>query len=317
MGSSCQDVAQTVTEIVGRRPVLAPVLRAFEPLLEAREAVSAELVEVLRDAGVHLPEFQCERAINGVPLLADMPMTGMAAGIRRAAEAILPLLLSLQAVAPHKTALEKFFFQPVTAGDVDSREELGEILLTGSTEAFAKAAGKCGVPPEELDFVAGFVLSPALRALAKQANRENGEFPWDTEGAWHQGYCPVCGTFPSIAWLDRPALDEKNAYLSGGGGKKHLHCSLCGTNWKFRRGACPSCGKEGAGTMEILHESSGACGERLDWCTQCRSYCPTVDLREREGIPHMDAMSLGMMHLDMVASRRKLRPLKPSFWNMF
>jgi len=42
-----------------------------------------------------------------------------------------------------------------------------------------------------------------------------------------------------------------------------------------------------------------------------------VDLREREGIPHMDAMAMGMMHLDMVASHRKLRPLKPSFWNMF
>ena len=69
--------------------------------------------------------------------------------------------------------------------------------------------------------------------------------------------------------------------------------------------------------MEILRESSGARGERLDWCTQCKSYCPTVDLREREGIPHMDAMAMGMMHLDMVASHRKLRPLKPSFWNMF
>ena len=317
MGSSCQDVAQTVTEIVARRPVLEPVLRAFEPLLEAREAVSAELAEVLRDAAVHLPEFRPERASNGVPLLVDMSMTGMAAGIRRAAEAILPLLVSQQAVAPYKTALEEFFSQPVKEGEVDSREELAEVLLTGSTEAFAGVADKCGVPPEVLDFVAGFVLSPVLRALAGQANPEHGESPWDAAGVWRQGYCPVCGAFPSMAWLDRPSLDEKNAYLSGGGGKKHLHCSLCGTNWKFRRGACPSCGKEGDGTMEILHESSGARGERLDWCTQCNSYCPTVDLREREGIPDMDVMALGMMHLDMVASRKKLRPLKPSFWNMF
>lgn len=30
---------------------------------------------------------------------------------------------------------------------------------------------------------------------------------------------------------------------------------------------------------------------------KCKSYCPIVDLREREGVPDMDVMALGMMHL--------------------
>lgn len=317
MGSSCQNVAQTMADIVARRPVLEPVLRAFEPLLAARVELSAGMGGMLRNSDVLLPEFQRERAGNGVPLLADMPLTGMAGAIRAAAETLLPLLATQQAITPHKAKLEAFFLQPVEKGAADSRDSLAEAVLSGSEEAFALVAEKSGVPPEALDFVAGFVLSPVLRALAGQIDQEGGEAPWDAEGIWRQGYCPVCGSFPSIAWLDRPSQDEKNSYLSGGGGKKHLHCTLCGSNWKFRRGACPSCGKEGDGVMEILHESSGAHGERLDWCTQCKSYCPTVDLRERDGIPDMDAMALGMMHLDMVASRRKLRPLKPSFWNMF
>ena len=134
---------------------------------------------------------------------------------------------------------------------------------------------------------------------------------------WTQGYCPVCGSLPVIATLDKRVFDEKNAFLAGGGGKKRLHCGLCATSWTFRRSTCPSCGRQGNEVMEILRESEGANGERLDWCVHCKTYCPTVDLREREAVPDMDAMALGMLHLDMVASRRGLQPLRPSFWNMF
>ena len=42
-----------------------------------------------------------------------------------------------------------------------------------------------------------------------------------------------------------------------------------------------------------------------------------MDLRECGGVPDMDAMALGMMHLDMVAARKGLSPLKASFWNLF
>ena len=317
MGSSCQSAARTMADVIARRPVLEAVLRTFEPLLEARDGLVSRLAEEIRTTGFHLPAFQRERAVSGVPLMADMPVTGLAPAMRHAAEIMLPLLFAQQVVAPHAAALEEFFLRSVEEGKADARENLAEAMLNGSTEAFAGIADRSGIPPEVLAFAADFVVSPVLRALVWQGVSEEEDFPWEEEGVWREGYCPVCGTFPSIAWLDRPSLDEKNAYLSGGGGKKHLHCSLCGSNWKFRRGVCPSCGKEGDGVMEILRESSGARGERLDWCTQCKSYCPTVDLREREGIPHMDAMAMGMMHLDMVASHRKLRPLKPSFWNMF
>ena len=33
-------------------------------------------------------------------------------------------------------------------------------------------------------------------------------------------------------------------------------------------------------------------------------------------MPDFDALPLGLMHLDMVAARKKLRPLRVTFWNM-
>ena len=328
---SCQSVAQTLADVVTRRPVLEPVLRAFEDLLAARSALAGELTAAWTNpaaaGGPCPPEWQTERAARGLSLLAGAPLTGLCISVRTSAERLLPLLCAQESLASQRTALEAFFLAPPVLGpdsEPDRRDALARAMLSGDAPAFRNLADEAGLVPELLEFAAEFILSPPLRALAARAvqtgqveREERNAAPWDEEGAWRQGYCPVCGSFPVIGWLDKPFFEEKNAFLSGGGGKKHLYCSLCGTNWKFRRGACPSCGKDGNGVMEILRESGAARGERLDWCTSCKTYCPTLDLRENDVIPDMDAMALGMLHLDMVAARKGLGPLKASFWNLF
>lgn len=313
MAASCQSVAQTLAAVAARRPVLEPILRAFEDVLTARTALAAELSA--EGHGLRLPDWSGEDAAQGRSLLVGVPLSGLCVAVRRTAETLLPLLCAKGEVVAHKAALEAFFLAP--ALPEDRRDALAEAVLAGDAPTFQRLAAEAGLPPEVLEFVAEFVLSPALRALAAQAVLAGQKAPWDEAGAWRQGYCPVCGSFPVIGWLDKPFFEEKNAFLSGGGGKKHLYCSRCGTSWTFRRGACPACGKEGNGVMEILRESGTSRGERLDWCTKCKSYCPTVDLRECGEVPDMDAMALGMLHLDMVAARKGLSPLKASFWNLF
>lgn len=321
MGASSQNPAQTVADVIAWRPVLEPVLKAFEPLLSARADLTAELAGALRDCGLSLPDARPERFAQGAPLLAGEPLPGIALPMRVSAEKLLPLLASgVASLAPHMPLLEAFFLQPAEQrnGEApDSRRTLAEAVVSGDHKAVAGIAEQAGLDALVLEFVAAFVVSAVLRALTEVARDGRDEAPWDTGDAWRHGYCPVCGSLPAIGWLDKPAIDEKNAFLAGGGGKKHLHCGLCGTDWKFRRGACPSCGQEGNGVIEILREDGVTHGERLDWCTKCKGYCPTVDLREREFVPDPDAAAMGMMHLDMVAARKKLHPLRPSFWNMF
>ena len=327
MASSCQSVAKTLADVAARRPVLEPVLRAFEPILAAQAELTEELAESVRATGLRLPEPQAEALEQGLSLLAGVSLAGLAGPLRSSAEKLLPLVVSLEAMAPHAAALEAMLLAPIKAeskkkksegtATADPREAFAEAMLSGNSEEEARLAQENGLDPSVLLFAFGFVLAPVLRTLVAQSLPEEGDAPWDAGSRWKHGYCPVCGSFATIGWLDKPMLDEKNAYLAGGGGKKHLHCGQCGANWKFMRGICPSCGKDGTGVMEMLRESGAAHGERLDWCTKCKSYCPTVDLREREGWPDLDALALGMMHLDMVAARKKLRPLKPSFWNTF
>lgn len=322
MPVSCQSVAQTLNDAVSWRPVLEPVLRAFGPVLEAQAELAEELLQRIRGSGPTLPDFKLDQARRGVSLLAGATLSGAADPVRVSAEKLLPLFGGIEALAPHLPALSAYFLRPVgepESGDapVDSRETLVEALIAGNGKAVTRIAEANGLDPLLLEFVSGFVAAPVLRAMVAASLPDEGEAPWNEGDIWQQGYCPVCGAMPSVGWLDKPMVDEKNAFLAGGGGKKHLHCGLCGANWKFRRGTCPACGEEGNGVMEMLRESGISHGERLDWCARCKTYCPTVDLREREFVPNLDAAAIGMMHLDMVAARKQLRPVKPSFWNMY
>ncbi|WP_077072668.1 formate dehydrogenase accessory protein FdhE [Mailhella massiliensis] len=307
MATSRQTVSETLAAIAAQRPVLQPVLTAFTPLLEARAALPETLAPMLEESGFSLPSWRPERAQQGVPLLAGAPLDGLFPLLQESARALLPLLSSLPGMEAHRAPLEEFFLREKEA------MKAAQALLDGNETGIARLAESAALPAPVLVFALETCLGPVIRVVAAKYAA-----PWDERPAsWMQGFCPVCGSFPSISYLENRVFDEKNAYLAGGGGKKHLHCSLCGTDWHFRRGACPSCGQEGSGVMELLRESGGNHGERVDWCTKCKSYCPSVDLREREAAPDMDAMALGMMHLDIVASQKGLQPLKPSFWNQF
>ena len=301
-------ISQTIGAVAARRPALAPLLASFEPLLLAREECSSELAPLLREKGARLPAFSAEKSRAGVPLLHNACPPAWA--VKYAAERLLPLLWQFPPIQEQQQEIAKFFLAEPAAED--PREKLGQALLSGGD--IARLAD--GIDPSALAFVCDFVYSAVFRAMASLPDWENGQPPWDQEGLWQEGYCPFCGSFPAIAWLDRQKFEEQNEFLAGGGGKKHYHCAFCGSSWKFRRGLCPACGREGKDSVNILNVQ-GRASERIDWCGHCKSYCPTVDLREMADFPNMDVLALGMLHLDMLAAQKKLKPLKAAFWNKF
>ncbi len=79
--------------------------------------------------------------------------------------------------------------------------------------------------------------------------------------------CPVCGARPQAAVL-RP---------EGEGGKRFLLCSLCLTEWEFRRVLCPVCGET---DYQKLPRYSPEAPEhvRVEACDTCRFYVKSIDL---------------------------------------
>jgi FdhE protein len=93
--------------------------------------------------------------------------------------------------------------------------------------------------------------------------------------------CPFCSGKPLVGVL-RP---------QGDGGKRSLICSMCATEWAYRRIVCPACGEE---TVEKLatYTASQFQHVRVEACDTCRYYIKTVDLTKNgHAVPLVDELA--------------------------
>lgn len=134
MADKRQTVAQTLEEVITWRPVLAPVLRSFEPLLTAQEELGGAVAECLKKEGVSLPQAQPQRMEQGVSMLAGASFSGVAPAVRICAEKLLPMLCRMDAVVPHKARLTDFFLKSDGAED-QRAEELVCAAASGDRDA--------------------------------------------------------------------------------------------------------------------------------------------------------------------------------------
>jgi FdhE protein len=79
--------------------------------------------------------------------------------------------------------------------------------------------------------------------------------------------CPMCGSRPQLAVL-RP---------EGDGGKRHLGCSLCLTEWEYRRIICPVCEEMDPLTLP-RYSPEDPIAVRVDACDTCKSYLKSFDM---------------------------------------
>ena len=93
-------------------------------------------------------------------------------------------------------------------------------------------------------------------ALLSLVNQEN----------WRRGYCPICGGYPDLAFLDTER------------GARWLVCSRCDAEWLFQRLECPYCGSKDQDALAYFTDDEGL--YRLYVCEQCKRYLKAVDLRQ-------------------------------------
>ncbi|MGE4298026.1 MAG: formate dehydrogenase accessory protein FdhE [Desulfovibrionaceae bacterium] len=291
-------VQESVTQYGENRPALRPILEAFKSVLEERAA----LARAFAAEAVALPDMDPERFGHGVFLLAEMPLTSLAGWIDASWRAMLPALERAMPTGKGFALLRKAF----ATGDADP-VALCQAFLDRNQQPVLDAAGRLGIEPGIAHYGVETVLGPVLAGVAAQAA------PHVARGSWNQGTCPICGSFPSVAYLARPEPTEVEA-LVGGGGQKYLHCSLCGHEWRFRRDACPACGNHDPGSRRMIHEKDQR-HERVEACTKCNAYFLCIDLRELAVAPDMHVAPLGLMHLDVVARKEGFVPVAPAPWN--
>ena len=138
-------------------------------------------------------------------------------------------------------------------------------------------AGDASPTPADV-FFARVLLQPFAESLATRG-------PIDAQS--DSGTCPFCSHKPAVAALRG----------EGDGGKRWLVCSLCSTEWEYRRIICPNCREEQKDKLPV-YTAAGLEYVRVDACDTCRAYLKSVDLtRNGLAVPVVDELATVVLNI--------------------
>lgn len=263
--------------------------------LAARYAFAQDALEFFR----HLTAFQ-EAMVQGVSLGVDTP--------RDAGEPF--PLRALYTAEHHDLLLVKFpaFLDLIRQLAPTALAEAADTLRSVPAERWEALLDAYwfqdpgqpdpSVEAGAMDFFPKAFLQPYAVALASGLRVIGGEAEIDWKVAQGIGVCPLCGARAQVSVL-RPESH---------GASRSLLCSLCGTEWRFKRVRCVSCGEEEF-TRLLYHTTEQFPHVRLNLCETCQTYIKEVDLsKEASAVPVVD--EIATIPLDIVATARGCHKLE-------
>ena len=169
--------------------------------------------------------------------------------------------------------------------------------VDGEVNAIGGLSKKLQVSPSNASFLMSLVSRVVLEKRAKEITVALGKFDWE------KGYCPVCGEFPSIALIEEE------------GGKRFLHCSSCGHDWRFTRISCPYCEKETRQDMEYFYVENKK-QEAAFVCDKCKKYLVTLYRAGKVFARDMDISAISLIHMDVLMQNKGYDPMTSCAWNV-
>ena len=272
--------------LLGQTPHAEEILTFYVGLTEAQESLAdrvpvSDWLELVRSPEGEFPQLRVER----------LPLDELA----------LPFLDFLSSVAEFGTETIKDGAQALLFQDDDRRLE----PLRATFGAWGKGLGALGKAEDgedgeekekdekddDFSFYARAFLEPIITSIAGAISSQ----PTD----WTQNFCFACGGPPQVAVI----RDLPDAV-----GNRSLVCSMCATEWRFRRLTCPHCGEIEADKLPV-HTAESIAHVRVDACTTCSRYIKTVDLR-RDGTAEPLVDELAPVELDIWAQEQGLTKLR-------
>ena len=173
-------------------------------------------------------------------------------------------------------------------------------VINRDLAGFRAYSDRLGVEVDLVSFV-GLNLSQAVAELYAEKVKHKVD-----QETWLKGNCPVCGSHPAIERLMRED------------GKRMLRCSLCGTEWYFKRIMCPFCSNEDHNSLRyfVVEEETPTekSAFRVDVCDKCKTYIKTLDERKlpESTKPDLFLENLNTVYLDILAQKDGFE--SPTYW---
>ena len=283
------EIKNIVTRALDQNPENSEVIKAFAPIVISQR----QLVE---EISVKKPDcllIDKNKLKAGVPVSRQIDLIIPEDPLKEVALALVPAV---------KEGM------PQIAESIDKISDLiseGKINLfdffkspmDGESNPIGGLSKKLQISPSNASFLMTLVSRVLLEIKAREITGALGAFDWD------KGYCPICGEFPSIALIEEE------------GGKRFLHCSSCGQDWRFTRISCPYCEKETRKDMEYYYVENKT-QEAAFVCDQCKKYLVTLYRAGNVFARDMDISAISLIHMDVLMQQKGYEPMTACVWNV-
>lgn len=261
-----------VAELKTTKPELKEILDFYEATLKAQRQVRLSFQPDLRELNIELCR---KRNSKGLPLLRAEDIQIDQDLFNRLLEDIGQIIRSKS-----KEAI------PVTLKGFSLDKQCALFLrgLMENSSVLERLACEMRTDFSVFYFLITQTFSPFLESYAQKL-RELVD-----SSSWLKGACPICGREPLIARLEKET------------GRRWLFCSLCHSEWLFRRLACAFCGNDDQESLRYFYAEE-ACGYRVDVCDKCKRYIKTIDARKIEQVMNLFVENLATLYLDIVANK--------------
>jgi FdhE protein len=275
---STEDISRAAKALKRLRPAYQALLPFYEKVFIAQEnskgAVDLEAPQIS-------PQMLAAKQQEALPL-ADISefRVDVAAGADLMKQLFDITRADHPAMAESATEIEA----ALAAGTL-SQETLFNRFLAADEGFFEDTARRSQIDKNLLAFLTYHSLIPSLALYAEQLSHYLAD-----PVQWLKGYCPVCGSRPGLAVIDRE-------------GRRFLHCSFCRQSWPTPRLFCPFCENDEAKSLLYLFSEQEK-DLRADTCDRCKKYIKTVDSREAERIVYPPLEQVASLHLDINAQQQ-------------
>jgi FdhE protein len=186
-----------------------------------------------------------------------------------------------------KSGTEEMATLEAVAGVPDSFP-LFKAALCQDGASLGNTAVRLGADTEAFQAVASQLPIPFLHACNRQWARMVPE-------SWIEGYCPVCGAWPSFA--------EVRGIERG----RHLRCGRCAAEWQLDTLLCPYCGMDDHEQLVRLVPEKGGTTRIVDACKRCLGYIKTFTMLQATPPARIILDDLASVDLDMAALEQGYR----------
>ncbi|NLX53435.1 MAG: formate dehydrogenase accessory protein FdhE [Deltaproteobacteria bacterium] len=286
---AASEVPAIIDRAIEQNPHAENLLRAFGPIILRERELAAGLALPPLDVS----QIDREKLSSGVSVIRQINLIPDGEDFKEVALAMAAAVKEgLPSLADDMNRLGEWIaqgkIQPADVLKFSARHE------EGAADAVWKTLP---ASPSNASFLMSLVARVVFEARAIEVAKALGAY------AWEKGYCPVCGTFPSIALIEEQ------------GGKRFLHCSACGQDWRYTRVSCPYCEKEAPGGMEYFYVENKT-QESAFICDQCKKYLVTLYRAGHVLARDMDVSAISLVHLDMIMQDKGYQPMTPCPWNV-